>query len=287
MENVKSLDYNYAISKIFSPSFLSQIDTAYHEDYIKDILTSSEIYPSDNWNLNVALDTAYNHLKNNYRCEYVYKNEIANQILLKYHNDNSAVLLKELSSNSSIADLVIVNGHTTAYEIKTELDNFNRLTTQLPSYESIYDYSYIVTYPNAVESLIKKISSDVGIIVLDDTGVLKTVRGAANNESKFDASKAILTLRQAELVAAYKKYNGNLPIMGTALIFDYCFKWFLSLEKIDAHIVFSECLKTRKINLLQFELAKESHPSLKLLFLTNVLSNKKCILIKNKLSIFA
>ena len=67
----------------------------------------------------------YELLKKKYRCEYIYLNEIFLEQILKEHNEASAVIT-EFYINSSKADLLIVNGTTTIYEIKTELDTLNR-----------------------------------------------------------------------------------------------------------------------------------------------------------------
>ena len=97
--------YHFAISKLFSPSLIAKINDPHEEKSIRDLLYECRLYPRNKkWNLNNALQIAYNYLKVNYRCEYVYKNEIANQLLLKYHSDNSAAFLRELTSINSIAD---------------------------------------------------------------------------------------------------------------------------------------------------------------------------------------
>ena len=289
MIQTKSIDrsYNYAISQIFGSSLLNKIGDDTHEQNFKYLLTTCELYPAKKkWDFAYGLELAYNYLKNNYRCEYVYKNEIANQLLLKYHSDNSATLLKEVASDNSIADIVIINGDTVAYEIKTELDNFDRLCSQLPSYENLYDLLYIVTYRGAVEKLESLLAPSIGIIILDDDGILKTVKPAENNSSMFMPEKAVFSLRQSELVAAYERLEGKFPKMGTALIFEFCSIWYLSLEKKHAHKIFGEALKSRKPTSHQFELIKHGNPGLKMLLLSKPLSKKNCISIKNKLSIF-
>jgi hypothetical protein len=279
--------YHYALSQIFSPSLLKKLHNSSEEENIKTLLKDCHIYPDNqDWNLIKALEFTYNYLKLNYRCEYIYKNEIANQLLLKYHNDNSATLLKEVNSNTSIADIVIINGNTTAYEIKTELDSFDRLLGQIDSYKTLYDCVYVVTHEGAVKNLRNKLDESVGIIVLDNKGKLKEEHKASDNSYIFDSTKAALTLRQSELVSAYKKYVGELPIMGTALIHSFCYQWFIKLDKEDAHAVFYEALKSRKPSSYQFELIKQCSPALKMLFLGKDLSKKYCTTTRNILSTF-
>lgn len=280
--------YNYALSQLFSPSLLNKIHNESDLYNIRSLIQDCNLYHADDdWNLVKALEIAYDHLKEHYRCEYIYKNEIANQLLLKFHSDNSATLLKEVNSDSSIADIVIINGDTVAYEIKTELDSFERLPKQLSSYQSLYDFLYIVTHPGAEKTLINKINNDIGIMLLNNDGVLKTVRYANKNKDFFDPSKAVFTLRQSELVAAYEKHVSKMPLMGTALIYSFCHDWYVNLEREDARIVFAEALKSRRPLPYQFNLITECHPALKMLFLGREIPKKTCQLLVNKLCIFA
>lgn len=279
--------FNYAVSQIFSPALLNKLHTDSHLHSVRELLQTCNIYKNDcGWNYNEAIACAYEYLKKNYRCEYVYMNEIANQLLLEYHSDNSATLLKEVYSDSSIADIVIINGDTVAYEIKTELDNFERLNNQLSSYDLLYDYVNVVTHPQAVENVVKRTKEAIGIIVLDENGLLKTVRKAAKNNNTFSPSKAILTMRQAELVYAYEKYVGIFPKMGTAEIFMFCYNWYIELDNLMAHSIFKEALKSRKLSPHQFELVKKVDSSLKMIFLGKPLTKKFCITTMNKICTF-
>ncbi|WP_316819462.1 sce7726 family protein [Pedobacter gandavensis] len=279
--------YNYALSQIFSTSLSSKIHSCNDEQKIRSLMTDCDLYPAnEEWDLIKGLEIAYNYLKKYYRCEYIYKNEIANQILLQFHNDNSATLLREVSSDASIADIVIINGNTTAYEIKTELDSFERLSNQMNSYKSIYDQLYIVTHPGALKNVNNRIHGDVGIIIFDHDGILKLERQAQVQKNEFNPRKAVLTLRQSELMSAYQQYVGKLPKMGTALIYNFCYQWYVGLDSVDAHIIFAQALKSRRPSAHQFELIKKCIPALKMIFLSKEYSKKYCLTTMDKLCIF-
>jgi hypothetical protein len=280
--------YHYAMSQVFSAALLKRLDDEAHEEGIRSLLIHSGLYPeSEQWSLSRALTLLYTYLQGNYRCEYVYKNEIANQLLLRYHSDNSATLLKEVSSDQSIADIVIINGHTVAYEIKTELDNFDRLSGQLTSYQSLYDYLYVVTHREAVGTIQQKVPDNVGIIILDEQAQLVTVRKAKPMVTRFNPAKAVLTIRQVELVAAYEKWVGPFPKMGTALIYTYCHNWYMSLDSEDARIVFAQALKSRRPSTCQFSLIKDCDSSIRMLLMGRDLTKKHCVAVREKLGILA
>ncbi|WP_431293512.1 sce7726 family protein [Pedobacter sp. P26] len=275
---------NYAISQIFNAALSDKIHQKTGEESIRSLIYKYHLYPSgQEWDLVLGLEIAYNYLKKYYRCEYVYKNEIANQLLLQYHDDNSATLLREVNSGGSIADVVIVNGSTTAYEIKTELDSFDRLESQITAYQYLFDFVYVVTYPKALAYLNKMLPASIGIIIFDNDGVLKCVKKPLKQIENFDPSKAGLTLRQSELMKAYKNIHKKLPLMGTALIHMFCYKWYLELNASKARSVFKTALKARKPSKHQFDLIKNCSTSLKMLFLSKGFSKRYCIETLNKL----
>lgn len=87
----------------------------------------------------------------------------------KYSLSTTAAL-SEIVIESSKADLAIINHQKgTVYEIKTDLDNLDRLKYQLENYYNVFSEVYVVTseknyYP--VYRYIKEFKSSVGIIVL-------------------------------------------------------------------------------------------------------------------------
>ncbi|STV31066.1 Uncharacterised protein [Klebsiella pneumoniae] len=94
-------------------------------------------------------DIAFKKLSREYKSEYFFKNIIANEVFLKKHKKNAAVMLSEFRVGTNKADCVILNGLSTCYEIKTELDNLKRLPEQLNSYISLFDKVYVVAAKNS------------------------------------------------------------------------------------------------------------------------------------------
>ncbi len=278
--------YNYQISKIFSAGLLAGLRSSEFENSAKTLLVESGIFPKQHvWDFSLAITFAYEHLKRYYRCEYVYKNEIANQLLLKRHRDNSAALLSEFNVKRSIADIVIVNGVTSAYEIKTELDNLGRLSSQIQDYSQVFDNVSVVTHPQALGQLKKILPSHVGIIILRENGKLFAERNPANNDNEFNREIASRAIRQSDLIDAYNHYEGSLPDVGTAYIGTTCRKWFCSLEIPVAKQIFKDALKSRRPSMIHFNLIKNSPHPLKMALLSRDVSKKTCKIIGDKLNI--
>lgn len=56
------------------------------------------------------------------------------------------MLLNEFRIGASIADTVLINGTNKVFEIKTELDTPERLTTQLQDYYKGFSEVYVFTH---------------------------------------------------------------------------------------------------------------------------------------------
>jgi hypothetical protein len=280
--------FNLAISQLFSASLLKRLEDEQHECKIRSLLIRSGLYTVEQpWCLAHALECAYDYLRGNYRCEYVYKNEIARQLLLRNHSDKSATLLREVASDKAIADIVIVNGKTVAYEIKTELDNFDRLTHQLESYRILYDQVYVVTHVNAIAALSKRIPDFVGIYILDDQAQLCRYRLAQCLSNQFEPTKASVIMRQAELVEAYENCVGKLPLLGSAAIFGFCRAWFEALPQTKARELFYYALKSRYPAQHQHDSLLTSIESIKMLLLGRDLTKRLCTTVSERLGSIA
>lgn len=139
-------------------------------------------------------------LCNYYKCEYVYLNKFFINEIIKKHDDKHTVLT-ELCVNDSQADLVVINGTSTVYEIKTELDTLMRLPKQLEDYTRTFDRVYVVTnksYLQQVRKILNEKFKSVGIYLLDESGCLKIVRNSKSHKSKLDKKLMFSVLNRNE-----------------------------------------------------------------------------------------
>ena len=120
----------------------------------------------------------YCELKNNYRNEYFYKNTLLNKLLLGVHSINTTTALTEVPIAKSKADFVLINGKAVVYEIKTELDNLERLSSQIDDYYKAFDHVAVVTFEKnllQLQKVLDSIDKPVGIYVLRKNGKLGTI----------------------------------------------------------------------------------------------------------------
>lgn len=204
------IDYKYLrlFSNFFNRSCLFDLINK-RENVIKRTIMQSK----NNTNLFsndciITYEDLYNYLygvmNDYYKCEYVYLNNIFINEILKNHDENHAILT-ELCVKDSQADLVIVNGTTTVYEIKTELDTLARLPKQLDDYTSVFDKIYVITnkkYLKQVRLLIDQKHKGVGICLLNQDGTLTKIRESKSHIARLDKSAMfdVLNRKEFELI---------------------------------------------------------------------------------------
>jgi hypothetical protein len=76
------------------------------------------------------------------------------------------------------ADLAILNGTSTVYEIKSERDSLARLDRQLAAYAKVFAQVFVVTADTHLDAVLRMIPEDIGIMRLNDRFQMTVVREA-------------------------------------------------------------------------------------------------------------
>lgn len=222
--------------------------------------------------LSEAFEFAYEVLLRHRRSEYVYKNAIASKILLGRHSLRTAALLQELPIYDAKADLVLLNGTSVAYEIKTELDSLDRLQQQLASYTRAIDQVFVATHESLVDRLSRVIPANVGLLALTHSYSLQKVRDAASNLDNLEHSGLFNLLRRQEYTAIIRRQFGVTPKVPNTLIYRTCLKHFEDLPIERAHDEVVMTLKARAQALVSGDAVAKSPHSLCLHALTGNLT---------------
>ncbi len=278
-----SRNFLYNVSALFSSSQVLKLNDKKQIKHISKVFDATTIKKNRKHTIADSYNCFYNILLSQYRCEYVYKNEIARQLLLKKHSFNDAKLFTEVEVASSKADVLIINGTSTVYEIKTELDTFDRLQNQLNSYNLVFDKVYVVTHPTKISTLKTLIDKKVGIIVLDDEGNLLTIRQAVSNKKNLSTEHIFGILNKEEYLNIIKKHFGYIPIAQPVYIYEVCKNLFSTLDSKVAHDYMVKELKKRKSSSYLNNFLDSLPDSLKLVAVNTKLTSKDCNLINNGL----
>jgi len=203
--------------------------------------------PTNKTNVEIVSEI-YNVLKKSYRNEYYYKNTLLNKLLIGIHSINTTTALTEVSIAKSKADFVMINGKAVVYEIKTELDNFDRLENQINDYYKSFNHVAVVTCNESLESLERKIeliAKPVGIYILQRNGKIKTVKSPEAYNECINAEVMFRILRKYEYEEILKKRFGRLPEVTQFRYYKECKNLFLKLSVEDAYDEFIRQLKKR------------------------------------------
>ena len=203
---------------------------------------------ADQKNNRELISEIYCELKNNYRNEYFYKNTLLNKLLLGVHSVNTTTALTEVAIAKSKADFVLINGKAVVYEIKTELDNLDRLNSQINDYYKAFDHVAIVTYEKNLQQLQKMLESidkPVGIYVLRKNGKLGTVQNPQRYTNDLNKEVIFKLLRKSEYEDIIVQRYGYLPEVTQFKYYSACKKMFLQITIEESHLLVLRILKKR------------------------------------------
>ena len=170
-----------------------------------------------------------------YRQEYIYKSAIAKNILLGIHNLNTASMLNEFRVGSCKADVVILNGTATVYEIKSDLDTLNRLEKQISEYRKVFANVYVITGKNYLDAVHAIIPDDVGIMLLNDRYNISTIRKAIDSPERTISEAIFDSIQISEAKKILKLLNLQIPDLPNTKIHSALRERFINLNPSNVH----------------------------------------------------
>lgn len=265
METVQNLR---VLSQIFSPPMFQKI--VREDDTLLFEKQTTKYFKASSYDTNLdIIKSLYKSLQKRYRCEYVYKNSLV-QKLIKEHSLKTTLILNELKINVSKADLVMLNGAVRIFEIKTELDDFSKLSKQLADYQKFADEVSIVTDQKNAEKLkVEYADTNIGIIILGTKNNLHEVQKAKSNTALFEFDTIFKILRKQEYVDLVADNFEHIPNVPNTVIFKACYELLARIDIIDFQKQVSNKLKERKLQ--KPDLLKSAHTPKELKHICNSL----------------
>lgn len=198
-----------------------------------------------------VLRKTYKTIAQHYPNEYVVKNEFIGQRIKKLLGTSKSVVFNEFRVGKAIADLVLFNGDSKVFEIKTILDQEYRLDSQLAEYKKIFNYVYIIV---PIEQLgrYEAYDSDIGVITYNQTLNEFKVQREARRNLNMDVDVVMEVLHSKEYLEIIAN-NFELPDEINAFNqFEVSKKLISSLSADCLNEIFVETMKKRNINNLFF-----------------------------------
>lgn len=220
---------------------LSSIDYKF-ERYDENWRSGAEIRYID------YLKFVYSVLENYYQNEYILKNSFLNEWLIKELGENNSELYNEFRIGNAIADLVMFNGTSKAFEIKTDLDSSKRLSSQLKEYKKVFNEIFLIVPISRLKEYVIYDKS-VGIISFDKSSPKKfNLFRAATKNSKIDNKLLMQIFHTKEYKDVVAQYYGELPYMTSFNQFKICSDLIAKIPQNDLNQLFIDKMKKRAGN---------------------------------------
>jgi hypothetical protein len=146
-----------------------------------------------------VFEAAFEMLKHaGLRDEYIYKAALTHRVLMGKHSLRTACMLSEFRAGDCKADVAILNGTSTVYEIKSERDSLGRLERQIENYRKVFASVFVIAGQNHVDSVLKATPSDVGVMSLDRRYYMFMRREAKNDPGRICPLTVFEALRTHE-----------------------------------------------------------------------------------------
>ncbi|WP_297642802.1 sce7726 family protein [uncultured Gardnerella sp.] len=237
---------NIILNHLFTKNVFSD-DSIYENKIYKRVASRFVDNPEDK-NNGMIISEIYKFMSKSYRNEYFYQNTLLNKLLLGKYSMNTATALTQISIGKSKADFILINGKAVVYEIKTELDTFDRLEHQLDDYFKAFDHVCVVTsegkYNHAIEILE---NTPVGIYVLTKQNTIseKLRKEPIKDNSKLEHTAIFKVLRKREYENILEEYFHELPNVKQVFYYDECLSLFKKIPICDAYRMMLKQLKIR------------------------------------------
>lgn len=246
-------DSSRAINRIFTRKVLCDL-LANGTNDVFDHVVERYINDPESKTHGQIFNEIYVCLSQENRNEYYYMNTLLNKLLVGIHSVNTTTALSQVHIGQHIADFVMLNGEGKVYEIKSDLDNFDRLHDQIRDYFTAFSKVSVLASIHEYDR-VQRILSDfgdmgeaVGIYVLseDDTIFSKTrSREPKRYDEYLDHTNMFKILRKREYETIISEHFGELPQVKPVFYFKACLEQFKQIKIIEAQEALVRELKKR------------------------------------------
>lgn len=251
MANSESVQMS-ALARLFSSGVIREMARWGKSPMFARLMNEASFF-TNNHSFKLVRDVFDNALsvlkKRDNRHEYVYKSALAQNILLGIHSLNTASMLTEFRVGKCKADVVILNGTASVYEIKSERDSLTRLENQVHSYRDVFAKVYVIAGENHANAVLDIVPSDVGILQLSNRHTISRIREASDQPERTNVGVIFDSIRLKEAKEILTRNGISIPSVPNTQLYGVLREKFLSLSPEIAHRGMVQVLK-RTRNLL-------------------------------------
>lgn len=240
------------ISRLFSSSVILEMARKGKSPLFARLASQSRLLDSLSASQHVhsLFDTAFSLLeKKGCRDEYIYKAALTRTILLGTHSLRTASMLNEFRIGECKADLAILNGTATVYEVKSERDSLCRLERQVLTYAKVFAQVYVIAGENHVDAVLDSVPKDVGIMRLNSHHGISILREATDRPERTSPATIFDSIRTLEARMILQSQGVLIPAVPNTELNSVLRKLFIKLSPRVAHEGMVQVLKQTR-NLL-------------------------------------
>jgi len=238
-----------AISRLFASSVIQEMARKGKSPLFALLAKQSQLVDSlsPEHCVHRLFDAAFSILKREgFRHEYIYKAALTHNILLGRHSLKTASMLSEFRVGECKADLVILNGTATVYEVKSERDSLTRLERQLAAYAKVFARVYVIAGENHIDPVVASVPKDVGVMRLNSRHNISRVRDAADRTDCTSPAAIFDSIRSMEACIILREVGVSLPNVPNTQRTSVLRELFVKLKPREAHEGMVRVLKSTR-----------------------------------------
>ena len=235
-----------ALTRLFSATVFREMAKKGRSALFCRLIAQTDLIERANAHTTVGdtFDSAFDILKvAGHRDEYIYRAAISHKVLMGTHSLRTASMLNEFRAGKCKADLVILNGTATVYEIKSERDSLARLANQVDNYKRVFAKVNVIACEGHVEGVLAMVPADVGVMCLSKRYRISTVREAIDCPERICPVTVFESLRTAEAAAILKAMGVMVPQVPNTQRHSAMRGLFANLDPASLHIEMVRTLK--------------------------------------------
>lgn len=235
-----------AIARLFSSGVIRELSRKGKSPFFARLAAESSLFDELGPYAKVGhlFDRAFSILRRKaHRHEYVYKAALTQKILLGAHSLHTASMLTEFRIGDCKADLAILNGTGTVYEIKSERDSLSRLTRQVTAYKGVFAKVYVIAGENHVSDVFDVVAPEVGVMQLSARHQISILREALDQPERTNPMAIFDSIRLAEAKEILRRLGMPIPLVPNTEMHSELRSRFGSLDPAQIHAEMVRVLK--------------------------------------------
>lgn len=229
-----------ALSRLFSASVLREMAGKGYSPLFARLLVDTKLMAQRSNSMiedvKGIYESAFTVLsQSGFRNEYIYRAALTHKVLLGVHSLNTASMLTEFRTGASRADVVILNGTSTIYEIKSERDSLTRLKNQLIDYRKVFAKTYVITAESHVDDVLKNTPIEVGVLSLGCKGKISTERETIERPDLLCPVTIFESIRLSEASIILRNLNISVPDAPNTQLYGAMRECFVGLDPVSVH----------------------------------------------------